>query len=321
MIVAQHAVVHGLGLENINGNNTTQYNCIWFVATSFLAISVNCFFWISGCFRIKFRWNRILELISEAIVYIGLLNIVLIFLGEQSFSMMTIVKIVKRMVFFWESYWFLTAYLLVSLLSPYLNKLVDTLENKERKKLMAELFVLFSIGGFIFKIEGLRNAYTLWQGVYMYMLGAMYDINDSRARDNKTKSIIYFVAILTINGLLSWSFYSFDRGDLAWKMFAYNNPLMIIMSVTLCDLVMSRDNIKISFNSIGTHSLAVYLLTDYPLIRAVVFSPILYLFGLYNDGYVLCIIVLYSIMLTLICAGIDDVRKLIFDKAVTRICK
>lgn len=109
----------------------------------------------------------------------------------------------------------------------------------------------------------------------MYILGAMNDINDTSVRDNKTKNILYFVGALTINGLLSWSFYSFNRGDLAWRMFAYNNPLMIIMSVTLCNLIVAQDNIKISFNSIGAHSLAVYLLTDYPLIRTVVFSLIL----------------------------------------------
>ena len=56
MIVSHHVIVHGLGLKNIVDVTTSgRFEWIYFVANAFLIIAVNCFFWISGYYKIKRR--------------------------------------------------------------------------------------------------------------------------------------------------------------------------------------------------------------------------------------------------------------------------
>mgnify|MGYP001093572454 CR=1 FL=1 len=46
MIVAHHAIVHGLGMKNIIDNSAKmEYSFLYFITNAFLVIAVNCFFW------------------------------------------------------------------------------------------------------------------------------------------------------------------------------------------------------------------------------------------------------------------------------------
>ena len=322
MIVAHHAIVHGMGLENIKENNVYHnYSLVWFIANSFLAISVNCFFWISGYFRIKFRWKRVAELIVETIMYIFILNILLFVFDDSEFRVVFMLKIIKRCVCFYSAgYWFLVAYLLVSFAAPYLNMLVDNLNSAEKKKLACGLFLTFSICGFLFKIEGLSNAYTVWQGMYMYILGAVVNANFSyKGKKQEKNAIIFLILMLFGNGLASYFLYLRGNGNVAWRLFSYNNPILVVAAIILCNLIVDEKNIAYSFYKISGHSLAVYLLTDYPLVRGIIFKPICFLAEKYSSGFVLVSIILYSTLLMIVCAEIDVVRKVIYDNTIIKL--
>lgn len=322
MIVAHHAIVHGMGLEDIVENNIAHnYSLVWFVANSFLAISVNCFFWISGYFRIKLRWKRVVELIVETIIYIFILNVLLFIFDGSKFQIAFVFKIIKRCVcFFSAGYWFLVAYILVSFAAPYLNMVVDNLDSSGKKKLACELFLIFSFFGFFLKIEGLSNAYTVWQGIYMYILGAVVDVEFLCKGKNRNKLTMFFLIFaLFINGIISYFLYIWGNGNAAWRMFSYNNPIIIAAAIILCNLIVSTKNIDCSLYKMSSHSLAVYLLTDYPLVRSTIFKPILFLSEKYSSGFVLISIIMYSTLLMIVCAKIDTVRKIIYDNTIIKL--
>lgn len=322
MIVAQHAIVHGMGLKNIVDNNVSRnYSLVWFVANSFLAISVNCFFWISGYFRIRLRWKRIAELIAETVMYIFILNVLLLIIDTSEFQIIFILKIIKRcFCFYSEGYWFLVAYLLVSLASPYLNMVVDNLNIAEKKKLACGLFLTFSICGFLFKIEGLSNAYTVWQGIYMYMLGTLVNVNFSyKGKNRKVIAIVFLMLVLFGNGIVSYFLYLRGNGNSAWRLFSYNSPILVVAAIILCNLIVNEKNIAYSFYKISGHSLAVYLLTDYPLVRSIIFKPIFFLSEKYSSSIVLISILVYSTLLMIVCAEIDVVRKVMYDNTIIQL--
>lgn len=139
MIVAHHGIVHGLGFENIQDATTgNQFGLIYFEANAFLGIAVNCFFWVSGYYQIKRRISRAVELITETMLYVLLLNVVLCLTNNYSITnFLDVIRIIKRVILFYQGYWFLSAYLIVFIFAPYLNKMVSVLAPNEKKSCMA----------------------------------------------------------------------------------------------------------------------------------------------------------------------------------------
>lgn len=175
MILSHHAIVHGLGMVNIkSGDSQTRYDFVLFISNSFFVISVNCFFWISGYFRIKLKWEKIVELVFECIFYMFIWNSIwLIFDYNGHIGARRILGVVKQSLYIHEGYWFVVVYILLCILSPYVNCLLNNLSKNEKQRLFWTMIGICSFGGFILKISYLQNWLTLMQGVYIYILGAI----------------------------------------------------------------------------------------------------------------------------------------------------
>lgn len=319
MIVAHHGIVHGLGFENIQtATMNNQFGLIHFEVNAFLVIAVNCFFWISGYFRIKRRISRAIELIIETMVYIFVLNVLLYITGNISIvNFLDILRIIKRVLFFYQGYWFLTAYLILFIISPYLNKMVDALSHDEKKEALIVLLLINSVCGFVLKISSLDNGYTVVQGIYMYLVGSLCRTDDIQNFFRKKEKIliVLFAIFGLLNGLVAYIFSLKGYNEVAWRMFSYNNPVIVFMAIVACLSVVHCSRSSKVCDKLGKlckYSLAAYLLTDYPLIRKIVFSPLKYLNSISNFEMILFIF-LYAIMLTFVCMGIDSIRKCLYN--------
>lgn len=198
MILSHHAIVHGLGMANIkSGDSQTSYNLVLFIANSFFAISVNCFFWISGYFRIKLNWEKIVELVFECIFYMFIWNSIwLIFDYNDSIGARRILGVVRQSLYIHEGYWFVVVYFLLCILSPYINCMLNNLRKDEKYRLFWTMIGICSFGGFILKISYLQNWLTLTQGVYIYILGAICsDIGKELRGGEEEKIWITFMEI------------------------------------------------------------------------------------------------------------------------------
>lgn len=270
LIVAHHGIVHGLGLKNIVDVTTSgRFELIYFVANAFLIIAVNCFFWISGYYKIKRRLSRVIELVVEAMIYVLLLNIVVCVTNNNRItSILDVLKMFKNVLLFYQGYWFLSSYLIVFIFAPYLNKMTDVLSSREKKE---ALFVFFGVGticGFVLNLPSLDNGYSVVQGIYMYLLGALCRTDDiqERFKSNSKLLKVTFVIFGFLNGLLSYVLYIKGHGAAAWRMFSYNNPIVVFMAVVAClSVIHCSKKLKI-FDELGRlsqYTLSIYLLTDY----------------------------------------------------------
>lgn len=327
MIVAHHGIVHGLGFESIQeAKLSNQFGLIYFEANAFLGIAVNCFFWVSGYYQIKRRISRAIELITETMLYVLLLNVVLCLTNNYRITnIFDVLKIVKRVLMFYQGYWFLSAYLIVFIFAPYLNKMVDALSLREKKEAMILLFLIFSICGFVLRIASLDNGYSPVHGFYMYLVGALCRTDDiHNFFSAKIRFLKFgFVVLGLLNGLLSYVFSIKGHGAVAWRLFSYNNPIMVFMAVVVCYSVIlwpEKHNVFERFGKLSCYTLAVYILTDYVLIRGVIFAPLKHL-KFANDFTIMLFISFYAILLTLICMGIDSIRKRLYDGVEKRLCK
>lgn len=94
---------------------------------SLTCVAVPCFILISGWFGINFKIRGILKLYLQCLFCEVLAYFTYILLSEQSINSN---EIFNLFTFKSSNYWFLKGYLLLYLISPALNKIIDSLKDK-----------------------------------------------------------------------------------------------------------------------------------------------------------------------------------------------
>jgi surface polysaccharide O-acyltransferase-like enzyme len=94
-------------------------------------LSVNVFVLITGYFQSSssFKWKKVVDLIIQITFWSVVCYFVTIATGTESFSVQQMIKVVLPWLF--GEYWFPTVYLGLYVLSPYLNRLISSLDKKE----------------------------------------------------------------------------------------------------------------------------------------------------------------------------------------------
>lgn len=124
---------------------TATWCGVWLIK-SFLMVCVNCFVLVTGYYmseREGVHKEKVLELADAMLFYSVFISFVLGIMGLVNFSVVRMVYILFP--FSTKSYWFMTCYIVLYILSPYINRAVKDLNKKEFTKLLLAAILLFSI--------------------------------------------------------------------------------------------------------------------------------------------------------------------------------
>ena len=107
-------------------------------------IAVNCYVLISSYFLVKskFRIKKFLKLWLEVIFYSVSIYLLLVMFGLIQFNFGDAIQSILPIIS--KQYWFITVYLVMYLLSPFLNKLIYALDKEEYRKLLIIIMIIFS---------------------------------------------------------------------------------------------------------------------------------------------------------------------------------
>ncbi len=110
-------------------NQTTK---IFFFMYSFFIVAVNCYVLISGYFLVesKFKPKKIIELIIQVATYSWLIMLIILLL-ERHLDTWDILLCVFPTIL--KTYWFATCYIVLYLISPFLNMGLKNLDQKYLK--------------------------------------------------------------------------------------------------------------------------------------------------------------------------------------------
>lgn len=143
MIISLHFLGHGGVLVNVSPYSIQYYVC-W-ILEGLCFISVNCYVLISGYFLIdsKFKIKKLLILLGQVFFFSISLYLITSLLSGTPFSKVTLLKA----VFPTNSnvYWFVTMYVGMYILSPFINTLLKNLTQKQHFLLICVSVTLFSI--------------------------------------------------------------------------------------------------------------------------------------------------------------------------------
>ena len=204
-----------------------------------------------------------------------------------------------------RTWYFMTLYLLVLILSPYLNKMIQNLSRKEFLGLIIITFCMFSIwqplsmlepfeGIFgIKKILSTQGGKSLYDFIFMYLLGAYlrkYHIFSSHEGDKKNlwnNPLTYLTGflLLGLGNVLLVYFYP-DEG--INSVVGYNdNPLVVLQCTCIFRFFEKLDMrrfVKLGnvINYISAGNLGIYMIHEHPLIRSLIWNE---LFPINNTAF------------------------------------
>ena len=170
MIIAGHVMMNHKTLYSL----TDIDEIIKLSLRGAFCVAVNAFVLISGYFGIRFKKDRLIHLIIQTFFYSSTFMIIAVFLGWHTVNPRT--DFFAFIPILAKQYWFVTCYVVLYIISPWLNIWVD---NLERSNYRSFLFVGFLIVYVWPTFSYLINApqfiddagYGIVNFVYLYMLG------------------------------------------------------------------------------------------------------------------------------------------------------
>lgn len=233
-----------------------------------------------------------------------------------------VVKVRMFFPFTSRIWYFMTLYLLVLVLSPFLNKALTALSKKEYTQLVVILFFMFSVWTVFSQLEQtshvirldkiyeLLNGKSLYGFIYMYILGGYLRLHVPCHNKAKFRYLIIFAVLTVINILLSKYVYSYSNISTA-----NNNPFVVLQG--LCLVMFFRD-LKFrskAINYITSVNLGVYMIHEQFLVRNKIWNDwfgFLHKKSFYSTWVYLLKIILICITVYMVCGLIEKVRTWLF---------
>lgn len=321
MILIHHSIVHGLNLSGLT--NGTEVNPICksfiFILNSFCVVAVNCYFFLSGFYQIKYSLKKILHLYIECSFYALIWAVIELIAKQTSVRSISFIKNAFFVFFPVRCYWFMAVYFLLCFLSPYIKKFMADLNFIQQRNFIIIITFINVVYGFIFNWVGIGTGHTFMEGLYLYFLGIFCSNNllSIRKKMKRTYLLGGYIGISFLIGIISYILYHFGhQNSFAWRMYNYNNPFIVISSMCLALTFIKMNHqprLIIAVSRLSRLSLAAYLLTDHTSARKYLFVPLVHFLEYVNSSLIQLIgIIGYAIICFIICIGIEFIRQKLF---------
>ena len=316
-IVVYHCLTHGIG----DGYefSTVSPICLSNSLTSdmmlvFSSIAVNLYVMISGYFLVdlNFKPSRIVRTWSVACFYSFIITLSFMALCLIPFNLLSLCKSLFPISS--DAYWFVTQYIGLLILSPFLAIMVRNLSYRQYLALlMAGAFICLSIlPDFPFgKRYYVAHGNSIWSFAYLFLIAGFVRHHLKEISRGRLVRAIFFIIILT----MACEFcFGYKKGNVSLFWFNYNG-LPFILSVLVFVLV---KQIHVPYSGfwnvlikLAPYSFGVYLIHDQLMVRGWLWShvPITSFCDQWIYPFVvigLCVLIFFS------CALVDSIRKRLF---------
>lgn len=239
-------------------------------------VGVNLFVLLTGYFMVNgaFRWKKLVLLLAQVLFY----HIATIILFARVVGSYEISDVKGVFTTFFPTlsnrYWFITAYIILYILSPYLNKLIHALSQTEYRRLLATLLILFcaipTVFGAVYNTTETLLYYNrlIWLGV-VYLMGAyirLYGIpaieTPAKAAGLSAASFGFLVASIMVFQKYSGFFETVGIKEPAY-FWPPNTVPIVCLSVGIFGLFLQlRVSDSQAINKLASTTLGIYILHD-----------------------------------------------------------
>lgn len=237
LIVFLHSIDHSGVLENAENCGANMYFYVRFTY-ALCQVCVNIYIMLSGYFMInsKFRLHKLVVLWMEAAFYSFVLKGLFIVLGLDEFSIISLASCFFPILT--GRYWFLTIYVGMYLISPFLNVLIRALDRKQHGLLNLCLFVIMSLWSSIHPaISGMNSGggWGLAWFVVLYIAAAWFRLYYTPNR-KPVRWLLGYTAIPLLIAALQMAAREWDIGimqKILSNWFRYDSAPVYLMTLSL----------------------------------------------------------------------------------------
>ena len=283
LIVAHHFAIYGFELGKIE---TFSYNKIIVDILSLGGkLGVNLFILISAYFMVdsKFYLKKFIKIFGETWFY----SIIILILFKTLLTPATyigvkqIIKSIFPIIF--GTYWFITDYILLMILSPFLNNLINSLEMKLFRKMLIILITLsVFISGTIPGTLGVISNSLIWFIILYLTVGYIkkyIDLTKNTLRINLLISIVTYLILIIIIILLNLLGHKLNNNVTILNNCTYfkkqNSVFIFVTSIELFLAFIKIPTCNNHFiNKIASCTLGVYLIHDNEFMREYIWKTL-----------------------------------------------
>lgn len=284
-----HVIIHGYGYMKSDTNSNLLL--VTFCCALF-SPAVYCFMFISGWYGIKFSLKKFVQLVITACTCFWLSIIIRYFWGGVE------LKLIVEHIFpissnFW---WFLTCYVMVFLIAPFINLGFEQLESKMIKHIL--IIMTFIEILCLINLTPSRGS-TFFGLLYIYCLGRYIKRSDFSFSNSKLM-LVYFLSLVALWVSIYWGYDIVLNGSkLSFILLSYNNPCIILMAICIFFLFQKfKPTYNSKINYILTDVLAIYLLTE-----GIGGSLYHYLANTINQNWLIGILLVFLVMFIALIIG------------------
>lgn len=231
LITMHHLVVHGADACGYLSTYMFDQGKWGIIINSFCIVGVNVFILISGWFGIKSPIKASVHLIFTFIVLSTLMNVGL-YLCQGGFENLNIITTYK-----FTRYWFLYDYILLALISPYVERSIKYLSYRVYTILIIMATLMNVIVCYWFEKFN-SDGYGLLNFIYLYYLARYIRRMCEEGILTKIRSGYFALSYFVISIILAAAYFLLiyiGYGEIIGgvRYFSYNNPLVLLSSCSL----------------------------------------------------------------------------------------
>lgn len=319
MIISHHLLVHGRGLSALYTNSYVLNDHFKSDAliNSFIKMPVNCFIFISGFYGIKFRIKTILNLLIQTTFYS-----ILFFILFDYFNHALTIKSVARSLFpiIRMQWWFISTYMFLYLLSPFLNLARVHLTKFQFLYTLAILIFVNFFVGFVFKysVFNVGDGQSLLTFICIYFCGQACSsyLNFKRGK-------LFYFTLYIFSCLLTFTLFEvclkYLGQEIAWTMWNNNNPLVLLSAIFFFFFFKQLKVKSLIVLKFSAPILGVYLIHDHPGIRQFIKNNLNSFLINQSPANEYITLLMLAISIFLICALIEFLRTALMQPLVNMI--
>lgn len=326
MVILTHTVNHGNILYS-----TTEGSFDYYLAWALFGISfvcINLYVLISSYFLIDGRFStyKLAKLEAQVLFYALGITLVYWIFGDVEHEVKYMVYSVTPVAS--DFYWFITMYVGMYILAPFMNRFIRMLTKRQLEFLMAVCFLLFSVWPNVFYYSSALNiaggVCTTWFLV-VYLFGAwlkLYYRPDGKFGKHLLRAVLalfsipvsrFLIELLLKTPLGNISFLD----DLMWgySLFYTYSSVLVCLAAFLTFIAFLNLEIKPGkaakvINVLASTSFGVYLLHDHYYVRESLWA-VLNMPQYIGKWYLVFVIILAVIAIYLICSVVEILRQFV----------
>ena len=273
LIIVGHLLLNS---EKLGAIGTKEYY-ITNIMRSFTVFGVNGFILLSGYFGINLNYKKLIRLDIKILFYTWIFFVIGIVSGIHQINIIKDILLIFPVIT--KRYWFITDYFVLCILSPFLNKFIQSLDKEELKKLLLISGIIFYlIATFCFMINADQivndSGYGMINFIYLYFIGFYlkhYYKDEHSSRFYFSIYGIISIMLFVVNwGMTKITGFYFD------SLISYNTIFVLGGAISL---FLAFKNLKIPTYTIINRSaaacLSIYVIHTNPTISQFMFCNIL----------------------------------------------